>query len=261
MLVAPVEKSIASASYGFVRFIGGGLAPYCASKLAIAFNVSFPFYVAAGAVVIGICVLATGHGLLTKAEANPTEELVGPTDASEPRQPKVSTLVAQPEVSHARSAADRRSPIVAAIDAAPYAEMVTDGAIELAILLDCPVEVLHIIETDIIEEMALDLESHSEAMDITSRNVARVNAAGLVGGGHVLSAVSDHGEVGRRIAKFANQLHAQMVVIGSPADPEITRAFDADLTDSLIHQARCAVHIVPTRPDQWALQATQSAVR
>ena len=66
MSVAPVEKPIASASYGFVRFIGGGLAPYCASKLAIAFNVSVPFYVAAGSVIIGICVLATGHALLTE---------------------------------------------------------------------------------------------------------------------------------------------------------------------------------------------------
>jgi MFS transporter, ACDE family, multidrug resistance protein len=36
MLVAPVERPVASAAYGFVRFIGGGLAPYCASKLAAA---------------------------------------------------------------------------------------------------------------------------------------------------------------------------------------------------------------------------------
>ena len=34
MIVAPVERPVASAAYGFVRFIGGGLAPYAAGKLA-----------------------------------------------------------------------------------------------------------------------------------------------------------------------------------------------------------------------------------
>jgi ACDE family multidrug resistance protein len=258
MLVSPVEKSIASASYGFVRFIGGGLAPYCASKLAIAFNVSVPFYVAAGAVVIGIGVLATGHGLLTRAEKNPAEELVGPDDVSTPMPPR---RVAEPAALQGRSAQDGRAPIVAAIDAGPYAERVTDVAIEFAVLLGSPVEVLHVIETDVIEELALDLESHTEARELTSRNVARVSAAGLVGHGHVLSAVNDHGEVGRRIAEFANNLRAQMVVTGSPSDPEISRAFDADLTESLIQRARCAVHIVPTGSDQWSLLAAHSSVR
>ena len=68
-------------------FIGGGLAPYCASKLAIAFNVSVPFYVAAGSVVIGIGVLATGHALLIRAEKEPGEELVGPRPSSAPTPP------------------------------------------------------------------------------------------------------------------------------------------------------------------------------
>ncbi|MGN6676794.1 MAG: MFS transporter, partial [Streptosporangiaceae bacterium] len=33
MTVAPVERSVASAAYGFVRFIGGGLAPFFAGKM------------------------------------------------------------------------------------------------------------------------------------------------------------------------------------------------------------------------------------
>jgi ACDE family multidrug resistance protein len=68
MLVAPVERPVASAAYGFVRFIGGGLAPYVASKLASGFNVHVPFYVGAVAVAGAIAVLATGHTQLTKAE-------------------------------------------------------------------------------------------------------------------------------------------------------------------------------------------------
>ena len=59
MLVAPVERPVASAAYGFVRFIGGGLAPFAAGLLAEHFNVHVPFWIGAGAVVAAIAVLAT----------------------------------------------------------------------------------------------------------------------------------------------------------------------------------------------------------
>src|SRR3984893_8222032 len=125
MLVAPVEKSIASASYGFVRFIGGGLAPYCASKLAIAFNVHVPFYLAAGSVVIGACVLATGHSLLTSAETSSDEEPVGPSFASRPLRPVELAAPNPVSAPFGRLEADHRAPIVAAIDSGPHAERVT----------------------------------------------------------------------------------------------------------------------------------------
>src|SRR5215475_2928810 len=58
MTVSPVEKPVASAAYGFVRFIGGGLAPYVAGRLVIAVNIHFPFYIGAAAIVLGILILA-----------------------------------------------------------------------------------------------------------------------------------------------------------------------------------------------------------
>ncbi|MGH9094107.1 MAG: MFS transporter [Acidimicrobiales bacterium] len=70
MLVSPVERPVASAAYGFVRFIGGGLAPYVASRMAAAWSVHVPFWVGAGSEVIAIAVLASGHSLLTRAERN-----------------------------------------------------------------------------------------------------------------------------------------------------------------------------------------------
>ena len=48
MTVCPVERPVASAAYSFVRFIGGGLAPYVAG-LVIALNIHVPFYIASGA--------------------------------------------------------------------------------------------------------------------------------------------------------------------------------------------------------------------
>jgi ACDE family multidrug resistance protein len=64
MKVSPVERPVASASYSFVRFMGGAIAPYLAGKLAERFNPHLPFYVGAGAVAIAIGVLAGGHRVL-----------------------------------------------------------------------------------------------------------------------------------------------------------------------------------------------------
>ncbi|WP_042387745.1 MFS transporter [Streptacidiphilus melanogenes] len=77
MSVSPVERPIASAAYGFVRFIGGGLAPYAAGKLVEHYNVHVPFYLGAGVLVVGIVILSTAHGLLDRATAG---ELEGESD-------------------------------------------------------------------------------------------------------------------------------------------------------------------------------------
>ena len=73
MLVSPVERPVASAAYGFVRFLGGGLAPFAAGKLADHFDLSVPFYVGAVAFLLAIAVLASGHRLVTAAENAPAE--------------------------------------------------------------------------------------------------------------------------------------------------------------------------------------------
>ena len=69
MLVSPVERPVASAAYGFVRFLGGGLAPFAAGKLAEHFGIHVPFAVGAVAVVAAVLVLSTGHRMLAAADA------------------------------------------------------------------------------------------------------------------------------------------------------------------------------------------------
>lgn len=64
MEVSPVERSIASASYSFVRFIGGAVAPFLAGKLAEWYNPHVPFYFGAFAVVLGVLVAASGKKYL-----------------------------------------------------------------------------------------------------------------------------------------------------------------------------------------------------
>ncbi len=51
MSISPVARNVASAAYGFVRFIGGGLAPYAAGRLAARYSPHVPFLIAAGVVL------------------------------------------------------------------------------------------------------------------------------------------------------------------------------------------------------------------
>ncbi|MFR9676236.1 MFS transporter, partial [Streptomyces sp. TR02-1] len=79
MLVSPVERPVAASSYGFLRFIGGGLAPYAAGKLAESTDLGVPFYLGAATFALAIPVLACGHGRLRQAEQSPaTSEPVTP---------------------------------------------------------------------------------------------------------------------------------------------------------------------------------------
>jgi predicted MFS family arabinose efflux permease len=68
MSIAPVERPVASATYGFVRFIGGGLAPFVAGKLVEHSNVHVPFVIACGTLLVAAVVLSTAHRTLRDAD-------------------------------------------------------------------------------------------------------------------------------------------------------------------------------------------------
>ena len=68
MSIAPVERPVASATYGFVRFIGGGLAPFVAARLVVHYNVHVPFLIGAGTVAAAAVVLSTVHSALDAAD-------------------------------------------------------------------------------------------------------------------------------------------------------------------------------------------------
>ena len=257
MLVSPVERPIASAAYGFVRFIGGGLAPYCAARLAAAFNVHIPFYLGAATVVVAIVILSTGHSLLTQAERKLAEE-IGASGTGEPATPGGPGTAATPgpRDALAEAAPDAQdgvteagpAPIVVAVGVGPGAAAVTDAAIGLGRVLDAPIEVLHVLETDVVGDQVVDAETAEAARTVMSETVDRLRSAGIAANGHVLRVVGDHGGSGQRIADFAAGRSARMIIIGSPTDGVSAGLFDASLTSQLIRHARCEVHIVPVSP-------------
>jgi ACDE family multidrug resistance protein len=243
MLISPVDKAVASASYGFVRFIGGGLAPYVASRMAVDISIHAPFYVGAGTVVAAIVVLASGHTLLTQAEQITDTELTVDSGGRA-----------------SGSALTSRSPtIVAAIDATPRGADVMLAAVEFAKLLDLPVEVVHVIETDIVDQLAIEFEPAPEALALIAENVEGLRAAGISASGHVLTVISGHGGAGRRIAEFANQRDPAMIIIGTPRDGEIARVFDGALSSELIRHARAAIHVIASSTQQQLTSTVRSA--
>jgi len=54
MNAAPVERATASATYSFLRFLGGAAAPFMAGKLAEIYNPHVPFIVGAGFVILSV---------------------------------------------------------------------------------------------------------------------------------------------------------------------------------------------------------------
>lgn len=77
MSIAPVERPVASATYGFVRFIGGGFAPFVASKLVERYNVHVPFILGAVTVLLAGLLLSTVHRALAAADRGETYQPEG----------------------------------------------------------------------------------------------------------------------------------------------------------------------------------------
>jgi predicted MFS family arabinose efflux permease len=94
MSIAPVPRGVASASYGFVRFIGGGLAPYVAGRLVASFNTHVPFLLAAVVVLAGTGVVATLRTALDEADAG--ENVHGHSEVREAEEEAITEIPADP---------------------------------------------------------------------------------------------------------------------------------------------------------------------
>ncbi|MGA7206742.1 MAG: MFS transporter [Specibacter sp.] len=64
MSVSDSPRPVASAGYNFVRWMGGALAPFLATRIAEHFNASITFYVAAFAVLVSAAVIFGGRSFL-----------------------------------------------------------------------------------------------------------------------------------------------------------------------------------------------------
>ncbi|MFF0968911.1 MFS transporter [Streptomyces sp. NPDC003703] len=228
MLVSPVERPVASSAYGFLRFIGGGLAPYVAGKLADATDLSVPFYLGAATFLLAIPVLASGHGLLRRAEAH--------TGDGEPVAPAL-TPVGAPAAAGAR-------PVVVAVGAHDGAAAVVDAAARVARDTGSPLEIVHVEETAVVEEQAVDTESDERARATVTAHLDRLAARGVAASGQILTGVGDHAAAGRALARHAAGVGARAVAVGrSPRGP-LAQFADGSFTAALTRAAECTVVLV-----------------
>ncbi|MCX5426618.1 MFS transporter [Streptomyces sp. NBC_00257] len=243
MLVSPVERPVASSAYGFLRFIGGGLAPFVAGKLADATDLSVPFHLGAATFLLAIPVLASGHGLLRKAEAH--------TGDSEPVAPSF-TPVGSP------AATSDAPPVIVAVGAHDRASAIVDAAARVARDTGSPLEVVHVQQTAVIEEQAVDTETADQARAAVTAHLDRLTAHGIAATGQILTSVGDHAAAGRALARHAADVHARTVAIGhSPRGPVMQFA-DGSFTTALTHAAACTVILV--EPDSTPRPLTTDAL-
>ncbi|MEV1006037.1 MFS transporter [Streptomyces sp. NPDC049881] len=240
MTVSSVERPVASAAYGFVRFIGGGLAPYFAGKMVEASNIHVPFWVGAGALLVGIAILATAHDLLGQAERAQQEEPA----------PEAAPLTVGPGITATGPApAAGDGVIVAAVDSGPLAAEVTRTAGRLATLNGRTVHVLHAHELGLGDGTAAEAEDPAAARAVVQRHVDALAGHHVPATGHVLGEATDHGAVGRMIAAYAERTSARAIVIGAPTHGGLPALMDASASRELWRTANCHILIVnPSLP-------------
>ena len=242
MTVSPVEKPVASASYGFVRFIGGGLAPYAAGRMVLAVNIHFPFYIAVGAILLGIGILTTAHGLLTEAERIQSEQVTG-SPAAEPAGPgPVGALI--PVDANAEPARPGARVILAAVDSSPAGALVTEAAGVLATDHGGVVHVVHTQEEATAGDAAIDGESLDAARAVVRNHLDQLAARHVPAEGHILLHAADHGAAGRMVAEYANTIGASTIVVGAATHRGLPALMDDSATHELSRLARSDIMIV-----------------
>ncbi|WP_328685843.1 MFS transporter [Streptomyces sp. NBC_00343] len=242
MLVSPVERPVASSAYGFLRFIGGGLAPYVAGKLADATDLSVPFYLGAATFLLAIPVLASGHNLLREAEQRTGEgESVAPT------------LI--PVGKPASGSAPR---VVVAVSTHDQAAAIVDAAARLARDTHSPLEVVHVQLTALVEELAADTETRDQARAAVTAHLDRLAGQGVPATGQILTTVGDHSAAGRVLARHAADTGARAIAVGRSPHGPLTQFTEGSFTTALTHAATCTVVLV--EPDNAPRQLTSATL-
>jgi MFS transporter, ACDE family, multidrug resistance protein len=256
MTVSPVERPVASAAYSFVRFIGGGLAPYVAGRLVLAAGIHVPFFIAVGVILLGIGILATAHSLLGEAERVQAQQVTAPAE-----EPAASALIPVPAGITTPRGRPGAGVIVAAIDNSPMADLVTDAAARLAAVHDRVVHVVHAQEGATAGDAGIDAEDLGAARAIVGRHLERLAAQDVPAEGNVLLHATDHGTVGRLVAEYANDIGAVAIVLGAPAHGGLQALMDASASRELWRHARSNVLIMnPAAPVPSASAAVSEPV-
>jgi MFS family permease len=222
MLVSPVERPVASSAYSFVRFTGGAVAPWLAGRLAEDISVGAPLFVGAGAVALALATLAATRHVVERAAAATA------APAAEPER----ALPATP-------------PVLAAVDSTAGAAAVSRAAADLARARGSEVVVVHVRETDVVGDEALDLESERQAQAVLDAHLQLLSRGGVRATGEVLHTVGSHADIADAVMSTATRAGADTIVLGreSHRRGSVTRAIATAAGD------RALGHVVIVHPE------------
>jgi MFS transporter, ACDE family, multidrug resistance protein len=257
MTISPVERPVASAAYSFVRFIGGGLAPYAAGQLVIALNIHVPFFIAAGAVAVGIVILTTVRRMLAEAERVQAEQVApAPATAASTAGQAGGQIVPVPSDAcgrHRSASHEPGSVILAAVDDTPTASGVIEAAARLAAQDGLTVHVVHAREAAVAGDVAVDGEDLAAAEALVRRHLDQLAAHRIAAEGQILLHAADHGAAGRMVAEYANTVQAATIVVGAPSHGGLSASLDESMSHELLRTAQSNVLIVnPDAPLSFA---------
>ena len=249
MTIAPVERPVASAAYSFVRFIGGGLAPYAAGRLVVALNIHVPFFIAAGAVAAGIVILATVHRQLAAAEKVQADHVRAAASAAAAPGTPQERVVPVPAGARVSPASPVAGILVAAVDDSPVASIVTEAAARLAAAGSRTVHVVHAREAAVGSDVGVDGEDLVAATALVTSHLEQLAAHRVPAEGQILLHAADHGAAGRMVAEYANDVRATTIVIGAPTHGGLSVLMDASSSRELMRLANSNVLIInPAAP-------------
>ncbi len=175
--------------------------------------------------------LASGHKLVSAAEKRMVE--------GETVRPSLQRIGATPTAGY--------QPVIVAVGATEDATEIVDAAAAIARNAGRPLEVVHVRETAVVEELAIDAEDAEQAHSAVLGHLDRLAAQGIAATGQVLTSVGDHAAAGRALAQHADDIDARIIAIGrSPRGP-VAQFADGSFTTAVTHAAARTVVLI--RPE------------
>ncbi|HEX9716655.1 MAG TPA: universal stress protein [Actinomycetota bacterium] len=132
--------------------------------------------------------------------------------------------------------------ILLAADGSVSSRKAADVAADIGKKYGAEVLVFHVLERQITELGAYDVEQPDEASDFVDEIVRTLKDAGVSARGEVETAPK--GRVPRAIVEAAKEQGAGLIVMGSRGLSEWEELFLGSVTDRVLHLAECPVFIV-----------------
>jgi ACDE family multidrug resistance protein len=149
--------------------------------------------------------------------------------------------------------------VIVAVGATADAAEIVDAAAAIARDRGAPLEIVHVRETVVMPDLAIDTEDAEHARAAVCAHLDRLAGHGIAATGQILTSVGDHAAAGRALAQHAADVDARTVAVGrSPRGP-VAQFTDGSFTTALTRAAATTVVLVRTDEEPHELTADAMA--